>query len=168
MRLRPSVFVCLLALPALLVAQLAPMPIIRGELERLYPALDALYLDLHRHPELSGKEVKTAAKMAGEMRKAGFEVTPSVGGTGVVGVLRNGQGPTLLLRTELDALPVQEKTGLPYASLEPGVMHACGHDLHMTTLTGAATVLNRLKDRWRGTVVLVAQPAEETVGVPAP
>jgi len=164
MRLRPSVFVCLLALPALLVAQLAPMPIIRGELERLYPALDALYLDLHRHPELSGKEVKTAAKMAGEMRKAGFEVTPSVGGTGVVGVLRNGQGPTLLLRTELDALPVQEKTGLPYASLEPGVMHACGHDLHMTTLTGAATVLNRLKDRWRGTVVLVAQPAEETVG----
>jgi hippurate hydrolase len=164
MRLHPSALVCLLALSALLVAQSAPMPIIRGEVDRLYPALDALYLDLHRHPELSGKEVKTATKMVDEIRKAGFEVTPGVGGTGVVGVLRNGQGPTLLLRTELDALPVQEKTGLPYASLEPGVMHACGHDLHMATLTGAATVLNQLKDRWRGTVVLVAQPAEETVG----
>ena len=98
------------------------------------------------------------------MRKAGFDVSTCVGGTGVGGVLRNGKGPTLLLRTELDALPVQEKTGLPYASQEPGVMHACGHDLHMTTLTGAAAVLSRLKDRWRGTLVLVAQPAEETAG----
>jgi hippurate hydrolase len=164
MLFRPRVLVCLLALPALLAAQSAPMAAIRGELDRLYPALETLYLDLHRHPELSGVEVKTAAKMAEQLRKAGFEVTTGVGGTGVVGVMKNGKGPTLLLRTELDALPLQEKTGLPYASEEPGIMHACGHDLHMTGLAGAAAVLSRLKDRWRGTVVLVAQPAEETVG----
>lgn len=164
MLLHSRILVCLLALPTLLAAQSAPLPAIRGELDRLYPALEALYLDLHQHPELSGVEVKTAAKMADQLRKAGFEVTTGVGGTGVVGVLKNGKGPTLLLRTELDALPLQEKTGLPYASLEPGIMHACGHDLHMTGLTGAAAVLNRLKERWRGTVVLVAQPAEETVG----
>jgi hippurate hydrolase len=164
MQLSQWVLVGLLAMPAVLAAQAAPMKAIQGELDRIYPALDALYLDLHQHPELSGQEVKTAVKMADQMRKAGFEVTTDVGGTGVVGVLRNGQGPTLLLRTELDALPVQEKTGLAYASQEPGVMHACGHDLHMTTLTGAASVLNRLRDRWRGTLVLVAQPAEETVG----
>ncbi|HEX7552373.1 MAG TPA: amidohydrolase [Geothrix sp.] len=163
MRLRPQLLVHLLA-SAFLAAQTAPMLAIQGELDRLYPALEALYLDLHRHPELSSVEVKTAAKMAEQLRKAGFEVTTGVGGTGVVGVLKNGKGPTLLLRTELDALPLTEKTGLSYASLEPGIMHACGHDLHMTGLTGAAAVLNRLKDRWRGTLVLVAQPAEETVG----
>ena len=159
MPLRPRTLVCLMAISPIFAAQPAPMKAIQGELDRLYPALDALYLDFHEHPELSGKEVKTAAKMADQMRKAGFDVT-----TGVVGLLRNGKGPTLLLRTELDALPVQEKTGLPYASQEPGVMHACGHDLHMTALTGAAAVLSRLKDRWRGTLVLVAQPAEETAG----
>lgn len=164
MRLRRRVLAGLLLTPALLLAQATPMQAIQGELDRLYPAMDALYLDLHEHPELSGKEVKTALKVADQMRKAGFEVTTGVGGTGVVGVLRNGNGPTLLLRTELDALPLQEKTGLAYASQEPGIMHACGHDLHMTTLTGAAAVLHRLTDRWRGTLVLVAQPAEETVG----
>lgn len=164
MRMRHALSVCLMALPALLAAQTGPVQAIREELTRLYPDLENLYLDLHRHPELSGQEVKTAAKMAEQMRKAGFDVTTGVGGTGVVGVLRNGQGPTLLLRTELDALPVQEKTGLSYASQEAGVMHACGHDLHMTTLTGAASVLNRLKAQWRGTLVLVGQPAEETVG----
>jgi amidohydrolase len=164
MHMRPILFGCVLAMSTCLSAQSEALQVIRAELNRLYPELETLYLDLHRHPELSGKEVKTAEKMADQMKKAGFEVTPGVGGTGVVGVLRNGQGPTLLLRTELDALPVQEKTGLSYASLEPGVMHACGHDLHMTCLTGAAAVLNQLKARWRGTVVLVAQPAEETVG----
>jgi hippurate hydrolase len=164
MLLRSRVLACLLALPALLAAQLAPMPAIRGELDRLYPALEALYLDLHRHPELSGVEVKTAAKMADQLRRAGFEVTTGVGGTGVVGVLKNGKGLTLLLRTELDALPLTEKTGLPYMSQEPGIMHACGHDLHMTGLVGAAAVLSHLKEHWRGTLVLVAQPAEETVG----
>jgi hippurate hydrolase len=164
MRLRQWVLVGLLAMPAFLAAQSAPMKAIQEALNQLYPALDALYLDLHEHPELSGQEVNTAVKMADQMRRAGFEVTAGVGGTGVVGVLRNGRGPTLLLRTEMDALPVQEKTGLPYASQVPGVMHACGHDLHMTTLTGAAAVLSRLRERWRGTVILVAQPAEETVG----
>jgi len=132
-------------------------------LDRVYPELDALYLDLHRNPELSGKEARTAARMAEQLRKSGYTVATGVGGHGVVGVLRNGQGPTVLLRTELDALPVEEKTGLPYASLAPGVMHACGHDAHMAGWAGAASLLAGLKDRWRGTVVMVAQPAEELV-----
>jgi hippurate hydrolase len=164
MRLQRCTLAWLLTAAPFLLAQPAPMQAIQGELDRLYPSLDAFYLDLHEHPELSGREVKTAAKVADQLRKVGFDVTTGVGGTGVVGVLRNGKGPTLLLRTELDALPVQEKTGLAYASQEPGIMHACGHDLHMTSLTGAAAVLSRLKDRWHGTLVLVGQPAEETVG----
>jgi hippurate hydrolase len=110
--------------------------------------------------------------MAEELRKLGYEVTAGVGGTGVVGVLSNGKGPTVLLRTELDALPVEEKTGLPYASTATGVnpqgqtvpvMHACGHDVHMAGWTGAAALLARMKDSWRGTVLMIAQPAEETV-----
>ncbi len=146
-------------------------PAISG-LDALYPQLDALYIDLHQNPELSGKETKTAAKLAERLRPLGYEVATSVGGTGVVGVLRNGKGPTVLLRTELDALPVEEKTGLPYASKatakDPAgktvpVMHACGHDVHMASWTGAATLLARGKDRWRGTVMMIAQPAEETV-----
>ena len=141
-------------------------------LDALYPQLDALYLDLHKNPELSTKEEKTAAKLADQLRKLGYEVTTGVGGTGVVGVLKNGAGPTVLLRTELDALPVEDKTGLPYASHVTGtsaagqtvpVMHACGHDAHMAAWTGAATLLARDKSRWHGTVVMVGQPAEETV-----
>jgi hippurate hydrolase len=141
-------------------------------LDQIYPQLDALYIDLHKNPELSTKEQRTSARMAEELRKLGYEVTAGVGGTGVVGVLRNGKGPTVLLRTELDALPVEEKTGLPYASTATGVnpqgqtvpvMHACGHDVHMAGWTGAATLLARMKDRWRGTVLMIAQPAEETV-----
>lgn len=132
-------------------------------LERLYPELDALYLDLHRHPELSGQEAKTAGRMADWLRRAGYAVSTGVGGHGVVGVLRNGAGPTVLVRTELDALPVAEKTGLAHASQAPGVMHACGHDAHMAGWAGAATLLAALKDRWRGTVLMVGQPAEETV-----
>ena len=141
-------------------------------LDAIYPELDALYLDLHKSPELSGREEKTAAKLADRLRRLGYEVTTGVGGTGVVGVLRNGSGPTVLLRTELDALPVEEKTGLPYASkvtsTDPTgktvpVMHACGHDVHMASWTGAAALLARAKDRWRGTLVMVGQPAEETV-----
>jgi hippurate hydrolase len=136
----------------------------------LYPSLEKLYLDLHQHPELSLHEQKTAAKMAAELRSAGFEVTEGVGGTGVVGVLRSGPGPTVLLRTELDALPVPEKTGLPYASHatakndageEVPLMHACGHDVHMTCWVGTARVLSHLKDQWHGTLVFIAQPAEE-------
>lgn len=157
----------LLAFGALLQAQApAPSPgvakVVAG-LKTLYPELDALYQDLHRHPELSGKEARTAATLAVSLRKLGFEVTTGVGGTGVVGVLRNGQGPTVMLRTELDALPLNEKTGLPYASTVPGVMHACGHDLHMAAWTGAAALLAALRNHWHGTLVMVGQPAEETV-----
>jgi hippurate hydrolase len=139
------------------------MEAVQTHLDRIYPNLDALYLDLHRHPELSGKEKDTAARMAGELRKLGYEVSTGVGGHGVVGVLRNGAGPTVLIRTELDALPVAEKTGLAHASQAPGVMHACGHDAHMAGWAGAASLLAALKDRWRGTLLMVGQPAEETV-----
>ena len=154
----------------LLALVLAASPL--DGLDQIYPQLDALYIDLHKNPELSMKEQRTAARMAEELRRLGYEVTAGVGGTGVVGVLRNGKGPTVLLRTELDALPVEEKTGLPYASNATGVnpqgqtvpvMHACGHDVHMAGWTGAAALLARMKDNWRGTVLMIAQPAEETV-----
>ncbi len=135
-----------------------------------YDSLESLYKHLHTNPELSLREVKTAARMARELKDLGFEVTEKVGGTGVVGVLRNGKGPTVLVRTDMDALPVVEQTGLPYASKvrtrdkndrEVGVMHACGHDMHMTCWVGAARVLARLKDHWQGTLVFIGQPAEE-------
>ncbi len=135
-----------------------------------YTSLDALYKDLHTHPELSLMEERTAGVVAHEWSAAGFEVTEHVGGHGIVGVLKNGSGPTLLIRTDLDALPVKEETGLPYAStvhtkdlagVEVSTMHACGHDIHMTVLTGTARLLASLKDRWSGTLVLVGQPAEE-------
>ncbi|MFL5344536.1 MAG: amidohydrolase [Hyalangium sp.] len=150
-------------------ARSAPQPL--PGLEALYPQLDTLYRDLHQSPELSSHEEQTAAKMAERLRALGFEVTEKVGGTGVVGLLRNGKGPTVMIRTELDALPVEEKTGLPYASKVTTkdaagqtvpVMHACGHDVHMTAWVGTATLLARSKDRWRGTVMMVAQPAEES------
>src|SRR5438105_1849029 len=141
-------------------------------LDSIYPDLDAFYRDLHQTPELSSHEDKTAAKLAERMRKAGYEVTTGVGGTGILAVLRNGSGPTLLIRTEMDALPVEEKTGLAYSSKgtapDPSgkivpVMHACGHDIHMTSWVGAATLLAKAKDRWHGTLEFVGQPAEETV-----
>jgi hippurate hydrolase len=142
-------------------------------LDAIYPDLERLYLDLHQNPELSFHEEKTAAKMADRLRALGFEVTTGIAKTGVVGILRNGKGPTVMLRTDLDALPVEEKTGLPYASKvtttdDAGetvhVMHACGHDVHMTSWIGAATLLSRAKDRWRGTLMMVGQPAEEKGG----
>ncbi|MFE2533241.1 amidohydrolase [Streptomyces sp. NPDC059371] len=126
------------------------------------PALEDFYRDLHRHPELSLREHRTAALLAERLRKAGYDTTEGVGGTGVVGVLRNGDGPTVLLRADMDALPVPEETGLPYASGTAGVMHACGHDLHVTWLAGAAQALAAGRDTWSGTLVLVGQPAEET------
>jgi hippurate hydrolase len=141
-------------------------------LDRIYPSLDALYQDLHRNPELSKHEEKTAAKLAARLREVGFEVTEHVGGTGVVGVLRNGSGPTVLVRTDTDALPLKEITGVPYASKVTAksdagevvpVMHACGHDIHMASWIGAATLLAGEKERWHGTLVFVGQPAEETV-----
>jgi len=149
----------------------APDPALAG-LDEIYPKLDTLYLDLHKNPELSMKEDKTAARLATELKALGYEVTSGVGGTGVVGVLKNGAGPTVLLRTEIDALPIEEKTGLPYASVakvldlngktQPA-MHACGHDVHMAGWTGAAALLARHKDLWHGTVVMVGQPGEEIV-----
>ena len=135
-----------------------------------YPSLEALYKDLHGNPELSLMEERTAGVVARELRNAGFEVTERVGGFGVVGVLRNGSGPTLLIRTDLDGLPVKEETGLPYASQkrvkdlsgnEVATMHACGHDIHMTVFAGTARLLAAMKDRWAGTLVLIGQPAEE-------
>ena len=149
----------------------APDPALVG-LDEVYPKLDALYIELHKNPELSMKEDKTAARLATELKALGYEVTTGVGGTGVVGVLRNGAGPTVLLRTELDALPIEEKTGLPYASTVKTVdasgktqpaMHACGHDIHMAGWTGAAALLARHKDLWHGTLVMVGQPGEELV-----
>ncbi|HEU4727056.1 MAG TPA: amidohydrolase [Kofleriaceae bacterium] len=140
--------------------------------DEIYPKLDALYLDLHKNPELSMKEDKTAARLATELKALGYQVTTGVGGTGVVGVLKNGAGPTVLLRTELDPLPIEEKTGLPYASTAKAVdqngktqpaMHACGHDIHMAGWTGAAALLARHKDLWHGTVVMIGQPGEEIV-----
>lgn len=132
--------------------------------------LETLYKHLHSHPELSLKEEETSTRMARELKELGFEITEKVGKTGVVAVLKNGSGPTVLVRTDMDALPVTEDTGLPYASKvrmrdkdgkETGVMHACGHDMHMTCWVGTARVLTALKDQWQGTLVFIAQPAEE-------
>lgn len=136
------------------------------------PSLVDLYQELHASPELSLHEVETAARIAQELRAAGFEVTEKVGGNGLVGVLKNGEGPVILVRTDLDALPVKEQTGVPYASTkvvkddlgrEVGVMHACGHDIHMTSFVGTARLLARLKLQWRGTLVMIGQHAEERV-----
>ena len=141
--------------------------------QSLWPELQPLYEDLHAHPELSFQETATAAKLAERLKGLGFEVTTGVGRTGVVGLLKNGAGPTVMLRTELDALPVEEKTGLPYASKATArnaagesvpVMHACGHDVHMTAWIGAATTLANDRTTWRGTLMMVAQPAEEVGG----
>jgi hippurate hydrolase len=137
------------------------------------PSLEALYKQLHAHPELAFEEEKTAARLTKELKALGFAVTTGVGGHGIVGILRNGEGPTVMVRTDMDALPVTEKTGLPYASKvrqrdkegkEVGLMHACGHDMHMTVWTGTARVLAGLKDRWHGTLIFIGQPAEEVGG----
>ena len=134
--------------------------------------LAALFDDFHRHPELSGLEVRTAGIIAAQLTALGYEVTPGVGGTGVVAVLRNGDGPTVLIRADMDGLPLQEATGLAYAStvhqvdsdgVEKPVMHACGHDVHITALIGTARQLMTRRGDWSGTLVLVAQPAEERI-----
>jgi amidohydrolase len=145
---------------------------VRGEAAAVYPQVEPLYQDLHQHPELSLHEQRTATTLADGLRDLGFDVTTGVGGTGIVGVLRNGPGPTVLVRTELDALPVTEDTGLPYAStvrtttdagVDVGVMHACGHDVHMAAWMGTARVMSTARGRWSGTLVLAGQPAEEVV-----
>jgi hippurate hydrolase len=162
--------------PAFLVcAQPTPQLLADAEL----PSLLTIYKDIHAHPELSGHEERTSALIAKELRAAGCQVTEHFGKYqdskfkpyGVVGVMKNGDGPTVLVRTDMDALPVQEETGLPYASnvvaknddgKEVHVMHACGHDAHMSAFIGVARALAKLKDQWRGTILFVAQPAEET------
>jgi amidohydrolase len=136
-----------------------------------YPKLDALYKELHAHPELAFQEVKTAARLAAEMRALGFDVTENVGKTGLVAIYRNGDGPTIMVRTELDGLPMEEKTGLDYASRDKAtwmgrevfVAHSCGHDIHMASWVGTAKTLLGLKEHWRGTLMFIAQPAEEIV-----
>jgi hippurate hydrolase len=146
---------------------------IRKEVASSLSEAELMYRDLHQNPELSLMEFKTAVKMADALKRLGFEVTTGVGGNGVVGIYRNGDGPVIMLRTDMDALPVRETTGLPFASTvrvtaddgtETPVMHACGHDLHMTVWLGTLKTLTALKNRWKGTIVAIAQPAEEVSG----
>ena len=159
----------------LLLAVLNPMlsaaepdlrAVVAGKVAAEYPSLEALYKHLHANPELSLMEEKTAARVAAEFRTAGFEVTEKFGGNGVVAVFKNGDGPTLLIRTDLDGLPIEEETGLAYASKarmkdfsgrEVPVMHGCGHDIHMTVITGTARILATLREHWSGTLVLIGQ-----------
>jgi len=159
-------------LAALVTSALAQNSTSSAEVDSIYPDAHALYLDLHRNPELSFHETQTAAKLADRLRKLGYDVTEHVGGTGIVAILKNGPGPTVMLRTELDALPVEEKTGLPFASkvhakddsgVDVSVMHACGHDLHMASLIGTAAIMANSKNTWHGTLMLVGQPAEEMI-----
>src|SRR2546421_3989510 len=166
-----------LALSVPAFAQQAPQQIADGEL----PSLITIYKDLHTHPELSGHEERSSGIVAKELKAAGYEVTDHVGkydkpgwtGFGVIGVMKNGDGPTVAIRTDLDALPVHEETGVPYASTvttkndagqDVSVMHACGHDIHMSTFIGTARALAKLRDKWHGTIIFIGQPAEEMVG----
>ena len=160
----------LLALATSVSAQNVATP---KEVDAVYPAAHDLYVDLHQNPELSTHETQTASKVAERLRTLGYDVTEHVGGTGVVAILKNGAGPVVMLRTELDALPVEEKTGLPFASKvhakddggrDVPVMHACGHDLHMAALIGTAAIMAHSKESWHGTLMLIGQPAEETIG----
>src|SRR6266566_4815929 len=145
--------------------------VVLANLAAALPELEAVYKDIHAHPELSMQETRTAGIAADHLRKSGFEVTTGVGKTGVVGILRSGDGPTVMLRADMDALPIKEATGLPYASTvtAPGpdgkvvpVAHACGHDMHVTCLVGAATLFGKARGSWRGTLIAVFQPGEET------
>jgi len=164
-----------LAIATLIAAMTLPTPAAAAALKDAIaadmPQLMTLYRDLHANPELSMQEVRSPAKLAAEVRKLGFQVTEKVGKTGVVAVMKNGPGPTLLLRADMDALPVKEQTGLPFASklvgtlptgAESPIMHACGHDTHMTAWLGTARRLAAMKDQWSGTVVMILQPGEET------
>jgi hippurate hydrolase len=140
------------------------------KLDRIYPDLFRLYADLHAHPELSGQETRTAGLLAAQMRELGFTVTERVGGTGVVAVFSNGVGPTVMVRTELDGLPMEEKTGLPYASRAQAdyngqasfLAHSCGHDMHMAVWVGTARTIVAMKDGWSGTLVFIARHRRET------
>jgi amidohydrolase len=162
-------------LPLLLLSLLIPLSSfadndLRTSVQHDYDYLQSLYYHLHKHPELSFHEEQTALRLSQELRKVGYAVTENVGGYGLVAILKNGPGPTLLLRTDLDGLPVEEKTGLKYASKTQVIddlgktvntMHACGHDIHMTVFTGTARRLAELRKEWRGTLIMIGQPAEE-------
>jgi len=164
-------FVLVLLLASVLAfAADAPHPGLADQVNDIYPKIEQLYIDLHSHPELSMHETRTAARLADTLRGLGYDVTTAVGGTGVVALLKNGAGPTVMLRTELDALPVEEKTGWPFASREHAkddsgaevpIMHACGHDVHMAALVGTATLMVHDRQAWHGTLVLIGQPSEE-------
>jgi len=143
-----------------------------AQVDAIYPDIEKLYMDLHRNPELAFHEQRTAATLVARVKALGFEVTTGVGGTGIVAILRNGPGPVVMLRTELDALPIEEKTGLPFASTvktktDAGevvpVGHMCGHDLHMSAWAGTAQLMAKNREHWHGTLMLVGQPAEEIV-----
>ncbi len=180
MRLRSSsglvgmVLVCLVGGVASLAAELAvtaeQIRAIKVQVEKQYDSLFELYQHLHRNPELSLHEKRTAARLADALREAGYDVTTGVGGHGVVALLKNGAGPTVMVRCDIDALPIKENTGLPYASTVTAtddagdnvhMMHACGHDMHVTCLIGVARVMVSLRDAWQGTLMLIGQPAEE-------
>jgi len=163
-------FVCLLMLSP--IAGFAQADIESG-IERHRDHLQSLYLDLHQTPELSFLEFNTARKMAEELKSLGFEVHEAISGNTLVGLYRNGEGPVVMVRTDMDALPVEEKTGLPYESdvvstdmdgNSVAVMHACGHDMHMTVWTGTARMMVDLKNKWKGTLMMIAQQAEERSG----
>lgn len=150
----------------------AQQPSLKNEVQTVYPDASSLYVDLHQHPELSSHEERTAALMAQKLRSLGYDVTEHVGGTGIVALMKNGPGPAIMLRTELDALPVEEQTGLPFASKvhakddaghDVPVMHACGHDLHMSALYGTAEIMAKSRSTWHGTLMLIGQPAEEII-----
>ena len=160
---------------AMMLSSAAPAATVAEGVRADMPQLMALYRDLHANPELSMQEVRSPAKLAAEARKLGFQVTEKVGKTGVVAVMQNGPGPVLMIRADMDALPVKEQTGLPFASKAVGklpdgtetpVMHACGHDTHMTSWLGTARRLAAMKDQWSGTLVMILQPGEE-IGVGA-
>lgn len=145
--------------------------LLSGHIEHVLPMVEATYKDLHQNPELSLQETRTAGIVAQKLREAGYEVTEKVGKTGVVGIMKNGEGPTIMLRADMDALPMKEDTGVPYASTREGVnakgetvpvAHSCGHDMHTSWLLGAATVLSQAREAWHGTLMTVFQPAEET------
>lgn len=163
----------LLTAGAVLLLPILPAHAQSAEVAKELPSLMTIYRDLHANPELSFEEVKTAAKLASEVRTLGFTVTEKVGGHGVVAVMKNGSGPVVMIRTDMDALPVTEQTGLPFASkvrvttkegVETGVMHACGHDTHMSSWIGTARIMAANKDKWSGTLVMIGQPAEEVGG----
>jgi hippurate hydrolase len=166
-----AVIFALLAFTLIGTGQSAAVTPTMAEVDAMYPAIETFYIDLHRNPELAFQEVRTGAKLAEWAKALGYEVTTGVGKTGVVAVMKNGPGPTVMLRTELDALPVEEKTGLPFASKVIGktasgqttpIMHACGHDIHMSAWAGTARWMAEHKDRWHGTLLLIGQPAEES------